>query len=328
MIASIAAMTVLLTAPANINQERIKLIPSGENIVFKMNTKGVIVTGTYDVNHDKGSYNPEKNSDIKRGDIILKINNKSVDSLNDLVGNIKNSEQLDLEISRNNQILNKTLKIYTINNVKKSGLYVKDRVLGVGTITYIDPKNMYYGALGHEVVDLDTKKKVDIIDGEIYSNPVVSVSKGSNQHPGEKISQTKLDCKVGSIGINSDKGMFGKYYQDVSKLKAYEIGYQNEVKKDTAYVLTCIKDNEVKPYEIKITETRNQDLSQTKSFTFKITDKTLLEKTGGVFSGMSGSPIIQNNRLIGSVTHVLVDSVEYGYGLYIENMYNQQSKLS
>ena len=122
--------------------------------------------------------------------------------------------------------------------------------------------------------------------------------------------------------------MFGKYYQDVSKLKAYEIGYQNEVKKDTAYVLTCIKDNKVKPYEIKITETRNQDLSQTKSFTFKITDKTLLEKTGGVFSGMSGSPIIQNNRLIGSVTHVLVDSVEYGYGLYIENMYNQQSKLS
>lgn len=328
MIASIAAMTVLLASPISAKQERLKLIPSGENIVFKMNTKGIIVTGTYDVTHDKGTYNPDKNSDIKRGDIILKINNQSISSLNDLVSEIKTSEQLNLEISRNDQILNKTLKIYTVNNVKKSGLYVKDRVLGVGTITYIDPKNMTYGALGHEVVDLDTKKKVNITDGEIYSNPVISVSKGSNQHPGEKISQTKLDCKIGSIAINSDKGMFGRYYQDVSKLKTYEIGFQNEVKKDTAYVLTCIKDNEVKPYEIKITETRNQDLSQTKSFTFKITDKTLLEKTGGVFSGMSGSPIIQNNRLIGSVTHVLVDSVEYGYGLYIENMYNQQSNIN
>ncbi len=328
MIASIAAMTVLLTTPVNVKQERIKLIPSGENIVFKMNTNGIIVTGTYDVNHDKGSYNPEKNSDIKCGDIILKINNQKVQSLNDLVSKIKTNEELNLEISRNNQILSKTLNIYSVNNVKKSGLYVKDRVLGVGTITYIDPKKMIYGALGHEVVDLDTKKKVDIIDGEIYSNPVISISKGSNQHPGEKISQTKLDCKVGSIVLNSDKGMFGKYYNDISKLKSYEIGFQNEVKKDSAYVLTCIKDNEVKPYEIKITETRNQDLSETKSFTFKITDKTLLEKTGGVFSGMSGSPIIQNNRLIGSVTHVLVDSVEYGYGLYIENMYNQQNKIN
>lgn len=326
MFTSIAAITFLLSAPtvSTNGKPRVKLIPSGENIVFKMNTNGVVVTGTYDIHTEKGIINPQKDYDVKKGDIIVKANNRIVSELSDLTSEINKTDQLKLQINRSNQLIERTLNIQTSDNIKKSGLFVKDRVLGVGTITYIDPNNNYYGALGHEVVDNDTKRNVNLKNGEIYQNDVISVSKGTNQHPGEKISKTELKNQIGTIITNTNKGMFGKYYQDTSKLKKYEIGYANEIKKDKAYLLTCIRGNQIKPYEIKITEVKKQEITDTKSFTFKITDKELISQTGGVFSGMSGSPIIQDNRLIGAVTHVMLDKIEYGYGLFIENMYHQE----
>lgn len=330
MFTSIASAALLLTVPfSSVKEEkRIKLIPSGENIVFKMNSKGIVVTGTYDVEYGAGIYNPATHSDIRQGDIIVKANQKEIVSIEDLSEEISAQDSVELTIERDQRELRKTLKIYQVNQISRSGLYVKDKVIGVGTLSYIDPSNLYYGALGHEVIDNDTKELATLSAGDIYYNDVISVTKGTNHNPGEKISQTKLENAIGDIAVNSDKGMFGKYSGDISGKKAYEIAYQDEVKKGKAQILTCTKGSEVVAYDIEITALKSQKLDETKGITFKITDRDLLSKAGGVYSGMSGSPIIQNDRLIGAVTHVLVDKIEYGYGLYIENMYNQESRLT
>lgn len=323
MLSTLASITFLISSVTINNNERVYLIPSGENIVFKMNTNGVVVTGTYDVKHDNGIYNPERNSDIKRGDIIISANNKKILNINDLSQEINNNNQIDIEYKRKNKIKKTSIYIYNVDNISRSGLYVKDKVIGVGTMTYIDPKNMMYGALGHEVIDNDTKELVELSNGTISYNDVLSIKKGENHHPGEKISQTNLENIDGNILINSNKGMFGKINK-ANKSKGYPIAYQNEIKEGKAKILTCIKGNDVKEYDIEITSLKKQNIDQTKGITFKITDNELLNISGGVYSGMSGSPIIQNNMIIGAVTHVLVDNIEYGYGLYIENMYRKQ----
>lgn len=323
MLSTLASITFLISSVTINNNDRVYLIPSGENIVFKMNTNGVVVTGTYDVKHDKGIYNPERNSDIKRGDIIVSVNNKKILNINDLSHEINNNNQLNVEFKRQNKMKKTIIYIYNVDNISRSGLYVKDKVIGVGTMTYIDPKNMMYGALGHEVIDNDTKDIVDLSNGTISYNDVLSIKKGENHHPGEKISQINLENVDGNILINSNKGMFGKVNK-TNKSKGYPIAYQNEIREGKATILTCVKGSAVKEFDIEITSLKKQNIDQTKGITFKITDNELLNMSGGVYSGMSGSPIIQNNMIIGAVTHVLVDNIEYGYGLYIENMYRKQ----
>ena len=325
MFTSIASIAFLLTTPFNlVKSNRIKLIPSGANILFKVDTKGVVVTGTYQVNANNIKYDPSVNSDIKKGDIILSSNNKSINSIDDLIDTIDDNNQLNLSIKRNGRIENRELKIYYVNDLPRTGLYVKDKVLGVGTLTYIDPKNLIYGSLGHEVIDNDTTKLVEYKSGKVYYNDVVGIKKGVNSHPGEKISNTEMKDEFGNIISINNMGLFGKYNNSIENLKQYEIGYQNEIKKGKATVLTCIKGNNVESFDIEITDLKKQDLNGIKGMTFKITDKELLDISGGVYSGMSGSPIIQNNRIIGAVTHVLVDNIKYGYALYIENMLNTQ----
>lgn len=325
MINSIISIALLLGLN-NIytNEKRIKLIPSGDNILFKMNSNGVIVTGTYDYLRDNKLYSLDGN--ISKGDIIYQANGNKVANIQDLLKEVNESNTLSLKIKRGNDILSREIPLYQENDKKITGLYVKDYVVGVGTLTYIDPNSSYFCALGHEVVDNDTKKKLEITNGEIYLNDVISISKGENHNPGEKISKISFEEKVGKIFTNTNFGIFGKYEYDYSKKNALEIAYSDEVEKSDAYVLTCIKNKEVKPYKIKIIETKKND-SQTKNFTFKIVDKELLNVAGGVYSGMSGSPIIQNNRIIGAITHVLVDRIEYGYGLYIENMISEEKNI-
>lgn len=324
MLTTLASITFLLLSPFNAMNQRIKLIPSGENIVFKMNTNGVVITGSYDVKHDKGTYNPFKHSGLKKGDIIKRANKKNINNISDLSSIINSSSQISIEIQRQNETINTDLYIYKVNDICRSGLYVKDKVIGVGTMTYIDPKGLYYGSLGHEVIDNDTNELVNLADGEIYYNDVISISKGSNHHPGEKISKTNLDNITGDIIENSNKGIFGKYLGSSKNKKEYEIAKQNEIKKGKATILTCVKGNKVESYNIEIINLKEQGIDETKGITFKIIDKNLIDIAGGIYSGMSGSPIIQNNRIIGAVTHVLVDNVECGYGIYIENMYYHQ----
>ena len=314
-------MTAFLMSSINIPTQDI--IPSGENIVFEIKTEGVIISGTYKVIIDDYSYDPLKDSDIRVGDIILEVNHIKVSSIKDFLDTLNSfseSDSVDLLLKRDKAKIGKKLKIKKLDNIVKTGLFVKDKVLGVGTLTFIDTDNNVYGALGHEVIDTISNNLLEVSQGSIYKENVLNITKGTNGNPGEKLSTTNLNVKFGDITSNTEYGIFG--HLDSTKGTSYinQFAKRNEIKLGKASILTCIKGNKVEEFEIEITSLKEKEL---KGITFKITDKRLLEKTGGVYSGMSGSPIIQNGKLVGAVTHVIVNNITTGYGIYIEEMYNQ-----
>ena len=305
------------------NKNQLDIIPSGENIVFEIKPEGIIITGSYKVKIDSYSYDPLKDSDIRIGDIILEVNNTKISSIEEFLDAINQNQEtysVNLLIKRNQSKITKKLNIKKLDNIPKTGLFVKERVLGVGTLTFIDTENNIYGALGHEVIDNSTNQIIDVDSGYIYKENVINISKGSNGNPGEKQSTTNLSVKLGDIEANTEYGIFGNL--DSSKNSSYvtSIANRNEVKLGKATILTCIEGNKVEEFEIEITSLKKQEL---KGITFKITDERLLKKAGGVYSGMSGSPIIQNGKLVGAVTHVIVNNISTGYGIYIEDMYEE-----
>ena len=308
---------------SSVNKNQLDIIPSGENIVFEIKPEGIIITGSYKVKIDSYSYDPLKDSDIRIGDIILEVNNTKISSIEEFLDAINQNQEtysVNLLIKRNQSKITKKLNIKKLDNIPKTGLFVKERVLGVGTLTFIDTENNIYGALGHEVIDNSTNQIIDVDSGYIYKENVINISKGSNGNPGEKQSTTNLSVKLGDIEANTEDGIFGNL--DSSKNSSYvtSIANRNEVKLGKATILTCIEGNKVEEFEIEITSLKKQEL---KGITFKITDERLLKKAGGVYSGMSGSPIIQNGKLVGAVTHVIVNNISTGYGIYIEDMYEE-----
>ena len=309
---------------SSVNKNQLDIIPSGENIVFEIKPEGIIITGSYKVKIDSYSYDPLKDSDIRIGDIILEVNNTKISSIEEFLDAINQNQEttysVNLLIKRNQSKITKKLNIKKLDNIPKTGLFVKERVLGVGTLTFIDTENNIYGALGHEVIDNSTNQIIDVDSGYIYKENVINISKGSNGNPGEKQSTTNLSVKLGDIEANTEYGIFGNL--DSSKNSSYvtSIANRNEVKLGKATILTCIEGNKVEEFEIAITSLKKQEL---KGITFKITDERLLKKAGGVYSGMSGSPIIQNGKLVGAVTHVIVNNISTGYGIYIEDMYEE-----
>lgn len=314
-------ITAFLVPSINISQQDI--IPSGENIVFEIKTEGIIITGSYKVKINDYSYDPLKDSDIREGDIILEVNNHKISTIKEFQESLikfEENDSVNLLIKRNESKINKILKIKKEDNIIKTGLFVKERVLGVGTLTFIDTENNIYGALGHEVIDNSSNYIVKVDNGTIYKENVLNISKGTNGKPGEKHSTTNLNVKLGDIEANTEYGIFGNLDKSNKTSYVTSIVSRNEVKVGKASILTCINGSTVEEFDIEITSLRKQDL---KGITFKITDKRLLDKTGGVYSGMSGSPIIQNGKLVGAVTHVIVNNISTGYGIYIEDMYKE-----
>ena len=195
---------------------------------------------------------------------------------------------------------------------------VKDSVTGIGTLTYIDPNTKLFGALGHEITDSRTGKMLVISGGSIYESKVTDIEPSSNGVPGEKNAQINLEGTQGTIYENTVKGIFGTYTDEIDNSKLYKVAKPDEVKKGKAEILTVLNDDIIEKYEIEITDiSTNQE---TKNISFKITDEALLEKTNGIVQGMSGSPIIQGEYIIGAVTHVVVDNPHKGYGIFITNM--------
>lgn len=297
----------------------------GENIVFEIKPEGIIVTGSYDIKINNKIYNPIKHSDILIGDIIYEVNNTKINSINAFLETLKENktnQSVELLISRNGVKIKRILQVYVEEDQIKSGLFVKERVLGVGTLSFIDTDNNIYGALGHEVVD-SSNNLIEVYEGSIFKEEVINISKGSNGKPGEKTSTTKLNNNIGTICNNTNYGIFGTIDSTYTSNYTCELASKDELKLGKATILTTIEKNKVEEFEIEIINLKKQNKQDLKGITFKITDKRLLEKTGGVYSGMSGSPIMQNGKLVGAVTHVLVNDVVCGYGVYIEYMYQE-----
>ena len=312
-------MSILLIIPTNVFAYSEKVIPGGENIGIQINTKGVIVVGLYKVNN---SY-PGKEANLKVGDIITKINNDGVSNINEMVSKIEmasDKNKIKITYLRNDKIYDTNLKLVKQNDgVYRTGLYVKDSINGIGTLTFIDPQTKNYGALGHEIIEVNSGKKLDIKDGKIYKSEITSITKSSNGNPGEKNAKYYSDDIYGSIKENTSSGIFGKYTDDLPNKNLMKVAKNDEIKEGKATIRTVLNGEKVEEFAISITKI-DYDITNTKNILFEIIDTKLLDKTGGVVQGMSGSPIIQNDMIIGAVTHVIIDDTTKGYGIFITTM--------
>ena len=295
-----------------------KIILGGDSIGIKVNTKYVMIVGFYKVD---GHFIGE-DAGLKIGDYITKVNSKDVSSINEMISIIEKEKEkgsIDLTILRNNKINTLPLKLFKdSNNVYKTGLYVKDQINGIGTLTYIDPATNLYGALGHEIADKNTLNKVEINGGNIYNSEIVGINPSKKDNPGSKEAKLYYNESYGNILKNTDKGIFGVIDKDMNNNKTSEVANPSEIKIGSAKIYTVLDGFNKEEYDIKIIDIDKNNPN--KKIFFKITDSKLLEKTGGVVAGMSGSPIIQENKIIGAVTHVVVNEPDKGYGIFITTM--------
>lgn len=292
------------------------IIASGQNIGISLNSDHVIIVGSYDVN----GKNILNTSLLRIGDKLISINNKEIKSINDLqnVMNNLSSEKINITYERDNKRYNTEVTLFKEGNTYKTGLYVKDNIKGVGTLTFIDPETKIFGALGHEILEKTTKSKFDIDSGVIYYSEVTGIIKSTDGKPGEKNARNDSETIYGSVKENTHKGIFGIYTDEINENKLYKVAQNNEVYVGPAKILTVTEKDVVSEYEIKILNVNAN--ADTKNILFEVTDQSLLEKTGGIVQGMSGSPIIQNDNIVGAVNYVLVDDTKKGYGIFITNM--------
>lgn len=303
-----------------------KIILGGQNIGIKVNSKNVMVVGFYKV----GDQYVGEDAGLKMGDLITKINNIQISSIEEMISIINQEKEKGfvlLTFERNGKEMETNLElIKDSNGVYKTGLYVKDQINGIGTLTYIDPNTKIFGALGHEIAEKSTLQKVEIENGVIFKSEVTGIQRSENGTPGSKEAKFYSDEIFGKIYANEESGIFGIYNDSLSNNDVIEVAGPDNVKLGSAQIRTVISNNTIKNYDIEII---NINLSNTtKNILFKITDPELLNKTGGVVAGMSGSPIIQNDKIIGAVTHVVVNDPEKGYGIFITTMLKEGEKKS
>ncbi|MGV4319738.1 SpoIVB peptidase [Bacillus mojavensis] len=311
----------------------LKVIPGGQSIGVKLHSVGVLVVGFHQINTSEGKKSPGESAGITAGDIIIEMNGQKIEKMNDVAPFIQNAgktgESLDLLIKRDKQKI-KTKLIPQKDEAEgkyRIGLYIRDSAAGIGTMTFYEPKTKKYGALGHVISDMDTKKPIVVEDGEIVKSTVTSIEKGTGGNPGEKLARFSSERKtIGDINRNSPFGIFGTLHQPIKNKisdKALPVAFSNEVKKGPAEILTVIDDDKVEKFDIEIVSTTPQKFPATKGMVLKITDPRLLKETGGIVQGMSGSPIIQNGKVVGAVTHVFVNDPTSGYGVHIEWMLSE-----
>ena len=295
------------------------IIAGGENIGIELNSSGVIIVGTYEVEGN----NPAKKANLKNGDKIIKINNQEVTNIENMleaIENADNKENITITYQRGNEENTTVLELKKDkDNVYKTGFYVKDSITGVGTLTYIDPNTKLFGALGHEIIEKTTGQKLEIKDGKIYSSEVTGVTRSTLGKPGEKSAKYDSNDVFGSVFENTTHGIFGNYTDDIPNKKLYAVGTAEDIKTGEATILTVVDGNTVEEFNINILKV-NSNENVTKNILFEVTDENLLKTTGGIIQGMSGSPIIQNEHIIGAVTHVVVDDPTKGYGILITTM--------
>ncbi len=324
----------------------LKVIPGGQSIGVKLNTLGVLVVGFHQIETEAGKESPGETAGIQIGDIITKINGKKIEKMSDVTPFIQQSGKtgspLNLVVKRNEELIETVLT--PVKDDKdhsyRIGLYIRDSAAGIGTMTFYEPKSKKFGALGHVISDMDTKKPIIVNEGKIVQSTVTSIEKGSNGSPGEKLARFSEGTEViGRITRNTPFGIFGQLNKRLENGvldKPLPIALSHEVKKGPAKILTVVEKDQVETFDVEVVSTVNQKFPATKGMVIKVTDKRLLEKTGGIVQGMSGSPIIQEGKIIGAVTHVFVNDPTSGYGVHIEwmlqdagvDIYNDQQKAS
>jgi len=314
-----------------------KLIPGGQSIGVTMQTKGVMVVGQAPVVDKTGrKVFPAKEAGIEVGDILLKINDQEVRTDQEVSNAVhlagEQKGNANVIYKHQDQILEKIIKpIFCVETGRyRMGLFVRDEAAGVGTLSFLDPVSKQYGALGHVVTDADTNQKIEVFNGKIIASTIYAIEKGKRGHPGEKIGSFVTNSAfIGTIEKNTMTGIFGTmsgqvvnpYYKE-----AIPVGWESEVKVGPAKIYTVIQGENIEEFEVNIDRVMH-NRTDSKNMIVRVTDPRLLEVTGGIIQGMSGSPIIQDGKIIGVVTHVFVNDSQRGYGVFIQNMVNESSQL-
>ncbi|MBU9724152.1 MULTISPECIES: SpoIVB peptidase [Bacillaceae] len=307
-----------------------KVIPGGQSIGVRVQTEGVLVVGHHLIETSDGNVSPGEDAGIKVGDMITKMDGVKIEEMTDINPVVQEfgeaGEPIKVEIKRDGEIQETELSPVKGkgDNSFRLGLYIRDSAAGVGTMTFYDPETKNYGALGHVISDMDTRKPIEVESGQIVSSNVTSIEKGMTGEPGEKLARFSNDRKVlGDIFKNSSFGIFGTLHEDIDNglmNEPMEIGLSHQVEEGPAEILTVVDGDKVKRFDIEVVSSTEQKFPATKGMVIKVTDEELIEATGGIVQGMSGSPIIQNDRIIGAVTHVFVNDPTSGYGCHIEWM--------
>ena len=310
---------ILLLFPINVFAYSDRLIIPGKTIGIEVRSKGVYIVDFYKVD---GEFTA-KNQGFRIGDIITKVNDKSVSSIDELNSMFTKPGTYKLTINRDDKVIEKELSIEKENNNISTGLYVKDRISGIGTLSYIDPETGIFAALGHEILESSSNNKFLLDDGTIYDANISSINKSSDNSIGE-LHAAITNKELGEINKNEINGIYGKYTDNINSNDLVEIDKADNIKEGNAYIRLDM-DNNLIDYSINIISINKDD--PVKNIYFEINDNKLLDKAGGIVQGMSGSPIIQDDKVIGVVNYVVVDDGEKGYGIFIEKMLEEGDKL-
>ena len=300
--------------------------PSGAIIGVRLDTKGVIVVDFEEIETAFGKKSPAKEAKLYEGDVITHINGKPVNTASEFRSRVSMITDRELKLDLIRKDVKLSVKLRPVKSSKdgsyKTGMWVRDNVAGIGTLTCVTQDKKNFCALGHAITDSSTGIVIPLKDGDLLKADVVSLVKGEKNHPGEiRGIFTDINTSYGNIIKNDEYGIYGEYTNEIDGYydKPISIAMQNEITTGKATIISTIEDR-TKEYDIEIEKVNYKNVPSTKCMLIKITDKELLDQTGGIIQGMSGSPIIQDGKLIGAVTHVLVNDPTRGYGIFIENM--------
>jgi len=308
-----------------------RVVVGGHSIGVMLQSRGIMVVGFAPIVGENGEkVYPARDSGVEIGDLIMKVDGKRVVNENDLARIVDNTQnrQLVLDIKRQNNQLSISVQSMLCKETgrQRVGLFVRDGIAGVGTLTFWDPETRAYGALGHIILDADTRQGIDVLKGRIVSASVQTLKIGHPGQPGEKIGVFNHGGPVaGSITSNNSCGIFGKTTVEVSNpLLKYplEVGYAHQVQPGPASIFTVINGDQIESFSVAIEKVYPQRQNG-KGMVIRVTDPRLISLTGGIIQGMSGSPIVQNNRIIGAVTHVFLNDPLHGYGIFMDNMLSE-----
>ena len=306
------------------------VIPLGKAIGLKMYTEGVLVVGMSEIEGKK----PYENSGIQEGDRIIQINQNDIDNTEDLmqVVNECNGQEIVVKYIREEETITTSMKpVKDGENQYKLGLWVRDAAAGVGTMTFYEPSTKMFATLGHGIFDIDTSDLIKIENGELVTTNILSISKGEKGKPGEIRGTIESGYTIGEISKNTNFGVFGVLtkpsYLSIAEENAIEVCLREEIQTGKAQIICELENGKREYYDIEIQKLFLNNNQDNKSMLIKVTDKRLLEKTGGIIQGMSGAPIIQNGKFVGAVTHVLVNDPTMGYGVFADIMLKQMKEV-
>ncbi len=309
-----------LFAPRAAALEAKMLVPVGQTVGIKLFSEGVVVIGLAEVETPEGMQAPGKACGLRVGDVIEEANGTEVSSSEQFAGLLQCGGTVELEVSREGREL--TLAAQPVlgeDGTYRLGAWIRDSMAGIGTVTFYDPVTGVFGALGHGVTDCDTGLLMPLGDGAVMASTVKAVKKGSAGEPGELKGSFDLSRDRGELHSNTERGLFGVMDGDCAPVgEALPVAAACDIKTGPAAIRSNVSGSSVEEYTVEIL--RVMEDSPVQNLLLRVTDERLIEKTGGIVQGMSGSPIIQDGKLVGAVTHVLVNDPTRGYGIFIENM--------